>query len=232
MKPLGRKNYGSIGHLPSSRLGPGDHKVHDGQARICTEKTRDRHDVIWVTEKLDGSNVGIAKVAGAILALGRAGYLAQTSKYEQHQLFASWVRESEEFWSLVLNEGERLVGEWLAQAHSTRYSLPRGPFAAFDIMIEEKRLPYQQIIDRCDLWNIPMPRLLHGDDRPVSVEYAMDAHGDGDHGLLDKPEGVVYRVERKGAFDFMAKWVDPNKIDGALLPEITGQPEVWNWRPR
>lgn len=33
-KPLGHKAYGSIPHLPTSRLGPGDHHVTEGQARI------------------------------------------------------------------------------------------------------------------------------------------------------------------------------------------------------
>src|SRR4051812_45187727 len=36
-KPLGSKGYGSICHLPGSRLGPGDHKLNPGQARILTE---------------------------------------------------------------------------------------------------------------------------------------------------------------------------------------------------
>jgi hypothetical protein len=40
-KPFGGKSYGSIGHFPTSRLGPGDHKIADGQARILTERARD-----------------------------------------------------------------------------------------------------------------------------------------------------------------------------------------------
>jgi len=170
VKPLGRKNYGSIGHLPCSRMGPSDHACHEGQARIATEKARDKHDVIIVTEKLDGTNVGIACVGDEIHALGRAGYLAETSKYLQHRLFAQWVHEQD--WCSVLAPGERLVGEWLAQAHSTRYTLPLGPFAAFDLMV--------------------------------------------------------------GEFDFMAKWVRPDKIDGKYLPgtatSLSDVP-VWNWRP-
>ena len=54
-KPLGIKAYGSIGHLPNSRLGPGDHAVNEGQARICTEAPRDKYDTITVQEKLDGA---------------------------------------------------------------------------------------------------------------------------------------------------------------------------------
>ena len=232
-KPLGRKNYGSIGHLPSSRMGPSDRHVHEGQARICTEKARDRHDVIIFTEKLDGSNVGIANVDGAILALGRAGYLAQTSKYEQHQLFADWVRRGEMFWRCVVPPGHRLVGEWLAQVHGTRYDLSSPiaqPFCPFDIMVEDRRLPYAQLQGLSKSHGLRLPKLL-SIGPAISVERAMSFHGAGNFNLLDKPEGVVYRVERKGEFDFMAKWVDPNKVDGVYLPEISGKPAVWNWRP-
>jgi hypothetical protein len=75
-KPLGIKNYGSIAHLPNSRMGEGNHKCHEGQARIATLKTRDKHDRVIVQEKLDGSNVGVALVNGVLCPLGRSGYLA------------------------------------------------------------------------------------------------------------------------------------------------------------
>ena len=213
-------------------MGPADHACHPGQQRICTEKARDKHDQIIVTEKLDGSNVGIARIGNAIYALGRAGYLAQTSKYEQHQLFAAWVREREEFWRDVLSDGQRLVGEWMAQAHGTRYALPHGPFAAFDLMEDDRRLPFCSLQMICDASEIAMPKLLHIGN-PISVEKAMELHGPGDHGC-DEAEGVVYRVERDGEYDFMAKWVRPDKIDGKYLPEVTGALSavpIWNWRP-
>jgi len=92
-KPLGIRAYGHIPHLPGSRLGPGDHKVHEGQARIATEKARDRHDRIIVQEKLDGSCVSVAKINGEIVPLGRAGYRAVSSPYEMHIRFATWVYE-------------------------------------------------------------------------------------------------------------------------------------------
>lgn len=232
MKPLGRKNYGSIGHLPSSRMGPGDHHVHEGQAVICTVKARDRHDVIIVEEKVDGSNVGIARVGDQILALGRAGYLAQTSKYEQHQLFAAWVRDREDRFRRMLLPGQRLVGEWLAQAHGTRYTLPHGPFVAFDVMEDDKRWPYARRSALCAEFKVPIPKLIHIGG-PLAVDLAMAMHEDGDHGA-DEPEGVMYRVERRGEVDFLAKWVRPDKIDGKYLPDVTGSistEPVWNWRP-
>ncbi len=230
VKPLGRKNYGSIPHLPCSRMGPGDHACHEGQARIATEKARDKHDVIIVTEKLDGSNVGIARVGDEIHALGRAGYLAQSSKYEQHQLFAQWVRERD--WCAVLAPGERLVGEWLAQAHGSRYALPQGPFVAFDLMQGNVRRPFADLDVLCHYCAIPMPKLLHF-GCPLSVDEAMERHGNGHHGC-DEPEGAVWRVERKGQFDFMVKWVRPDKVDGRYLPgceNAISQVPVWNWSP-
>lgn len=233
MKPLGRKNYGSIGHLPCSRMGPADHACHPGQQRIATEKARDKHDVIIVTEKLDGSNVGIARIGDEIHALGRAGYLAQSSKYEQHQLFAFWVREREDFWREALAPGQRLVGEWMAQAHGTRYTLPFGPFAAFDLMEGAKRLPFSELSRVCVFYDIPTPALLHKGG-PISVEEVMARHACSNLHGYDEAEGVVYRVERKGEYDFMAKWVRPDKVDGKYLPEVTGSVSavpIWNWRP-
>jgi hypothetical protein len=68
-KPLGIKNYGHIPHLPGSRMGPGEHHCDPGQARIATKTTRDRHDTVIVLEKLDGLNVGVARVDGTICPL-------------------------------------------------------------------------------------------------------------------------------------------------------------------
>src|SRR5947207_11212796 len=147
IKPLGIKAYGSICHLPGSRLGPGDHKLNPGQAKILTEKVRDKHDVIIVREKLDGSNVAVARVNGQLIALGRAGYPAISSKYEQHRLFAAWVFERLEQFEFLI-EGERLCGEWLAQAHGTRYDLAHDPFVPFDLMRGEERSNYAEFVAR------------------------------------------------------------------------------------
>ena len=49
-KPLGRKAYGSIGHLAGSRMGPTDSQVHEGQSAICTTKARPG-DTIVIKER-------------------------------------------------------------------------------------------------------------------------------------------------------------------------------------
>lgn len=63
-KPLGQNAYGSIPHLPGSRRGPADKGLSDQQARLLTGKPRDRHDVVHVEEKLDGSNTSVALYRG------------------------------------------------------------------------------------------------------------------------------------------------------------------------
>jgi len=230
IKPLGHKSYGSIPHLPGSRLGPGDHHCHAGQERICWDKARDRHDRIIVTEKLDGSNVAIARIGDDIVALGRAGYPAQTSKYEQHQLFAAWVRAEADRWTHILNPGDRLIGEWLAQAHGTRYDLRHEPFVAFDLMSAQRRLPFDCMRAVADLARLPIASILH-DGGPIHLDAIRPLLDESRHGAIDPVEGAVWRVERRGEFDFIAKWVRHDKVDGYLLPDVSGNPEVWNWRP-
>lgn len=232
LKPLGHRGYGSIPHLPGSRLGPGDHKCHEGQQAICWHKVRSRHDRIIVTEKLDGSNVSIANVGGQIMALGRAGYLAQSSKYEQHHLFAGWVREREDRLADLIPDGHRLVGEWLAQAHGTRYELAGAePFIAFDLMTGAARLPFNDLVALCKAGGITSAAVLH-DGGAFPLDAALAALGRfGHHGALDPVEGAVWRVETRGAFDFIAKFVRHDKQDGCFLPDISGQSIIWNWRP-
>jgi hypothetical protein len=229
-KPLGHKGYGSIPHLPGSRLGPGDHHCHVGQEAICWHKARDQHDRIIVTEKLDGSNVSVAKLNGETLAIGRSGYLAQTSRYEQHQIFAAWVRENEKRFADCLRDGERLVGEWMAQAHGTRYRLPHEPFVVFDLMAGQNRLPHDECRRLAASQGFAAAAILH-DGGPVALDKIEPRLANSSHGALDPVEGAVWRVERRGEFDFIAKWVRPDKKDGFLLPELSGADPVWNWRP-
>lgn len=228
IKPLGHKGYGSIPHLPGSRLGPGDHHCHAGQEAICWTKARDRHDRVIVTEKLDGSNVSVARIGDDILAIGRAGYLAQTSKYEQHQLFAVWVRQRETLFRELLGDGQRFVGEWLAQAHGTRYAAVVEPFVIFDLMRGQKRLPHDEC--RRVAGRMPVAAVLH-DGAPVGLDVIVPLLTVSRYGAIDPVEGAVWRVERRGEFDFIAKWVRPEKVDGSMLPEISGKAIHWNWRP-
>jgi hypothetical protein len=211
-------------------MGPADHKCSEGQYIIATQKTRDKNDLVIVQEKLDGSNVGVAKINGEILAITRAGYLAETSQFEQHHFFAKWVNASfnRKRFNEILYDGERICGEWLLQAHGTRYNLNHEPFVAFDIISNNKRLLYFDFIERVE-YAFKTPETLHCGRNGFSVEAAMKMLGEeGFHGALDPVEGAVWRVERNGKVDFLAKYVRPDKVDGKYLPEISGTEPVWN----
>lgn len=229
-KPLGIRAYGSIGHIHGSRLGSGDHIVSQGQTNICTVNAG--HRSVFVQTKVDGSCVAIAKIEGQFIPLTRAGYHARTSPHEMHHIFADWVDRHTNSFDQVLNEGERLVGEWLAQAHGTKYNFSshfvdheKVPFVAFDIMEGHKRLPYLEFRQKVNPF-FYIPSTIMGPKLPQDAMTMLAKHG------AEEPEGVIYRVEsnKNGRIqvDFLAKWVQPNKIDGKYL---SGEP-VWNWRPK
>ncbi len=239
-KPLGIKNYGSIGHLPNSRMGSGDHSIEEGQANLATKKIlknkRGLSREVIVQEKLDGSNVGIARVGGRIFALSRAGYPASTSPFEQHLAFDRWVHQQEPRWDFI-QEGERLVGEWLMQAHSTRYDLKHEPFAAFDLMKGDRRLPYDEFLARVYGAKLTTPYLVHRGEA-ISEKEVMEKLGKyGFHGALDEVEGAVWRVEvisPKGReVEWLCKYVRPEKVDGIFLKSESGGalPPIYNWIP-
>lgn len=240
-KPTGSKNYGSIGHLPNSRLGPADHKITDGQAAICCVKKRDKHDRIIVQEKLDGSNVGVAKIDGTLYPLTRSGYVANTSPYEQHHRFYNWAHENLARFDDLLRDGERAVGEWMYQSHGTLYDLPHEPFVLFDIMNGKERCTFSEVSERCSgYFTIPHTLLAaHGDSIPLAD--ALSYFGEhGKHGAIDPIEGVMYRVERNNLIDkkkggerrwevdYLAKYVKPEKRDGCYLESVTGKPPIIN----
>lgn len=222
-KPLGRKSYGSIPHLPGSKIGPSDHGCHHGQHRICCVKARDAKDTIIVQEKLDGSNVAAARIGDEIVALQRKGYLCDSSPHEQHHRFARFVESRRDVLVSILEDGERLCGEWLAMAHGTKYDLRcREPFVAFDIIRGHQRVGYSELLRRVGR-SFSTPPCLHI-GCPVSTECAMAILGEHGYYGAEKAEGVVYRVERDGEVDFLAKFVRADFEPGKYF----GDTPVWN----
>lgn len=222
IKPLGKKAYGSIPHLLGSKLGQGDYHIHEGQNRICTEKARDKHDVIIVQEKLDGSCVSVAKVNGQIFALTRAGYLATDSPYSQHWYFNNYVRKNIALFDNLLSEGDRLCGEWLAMAHGTRYDLNHDPFVGFDIMTGTVRKPYEIVSTALNYFGIPFSKAIYI-GKPISPNYIEWNTGYG----AEQMEGLIYRVERKGEVDFLGKFVRHDYVAGKYFEDKTGC-TIWN----
>lgn len=140
----------------------------------------------------------------------------------------------------VLSNGERLVGEWLMQAHGTRYELRHDPFVVFDLMSEDERMPYDEFVARLK-GHFVIPTLLHRGGALSIDEAIARLKSYGFHGAIDPVEGTVWRIERdnptgkkgekKRVVDFLVKYVRPDKIDGLYLPEISSKEPVWNWYP-
>ncbi len=141
----------------------------------------------------------------------------------------------------MLQDGERLVGEWLLQAHGTRYKLTHEPFVVFDLMTGNERLPYEQFLERVWPGDFTTPHLLHIGEA-ISIDKVLEILGDyGYHGAIDRVEGAVWRVERnklidrhsgkrEQVVDFLAKYVRPDKVDGIYLSKDDRE-IVWNYDP-
>lgn len=219
MKIISR-NYGSIPHLSISKMTQqADKKIERHQEELLTKKARDWKDLIIVTEKIDGSNVGVIRKEGRLIPITRKGYTAESSPFEQHHLFDKYIKRSETNFDFLCDMW-RITGEWMIKTHGTKYNISNeSPFCAFDIFDDNnKRLPYLEFRDICTRYNIQTTRLLHI-GQPISIKNAIKLLGSGFYGNPDKPEGVVYRMEREGKVDFLAKWVHAEKEDGKYMKE-------------
>lgn len=144
--------------------------------------------------------------------------------------FHDWAWKNYQRFDELLEDGERVVGEWLAQAHGTRYRLPHEPFVVFDLMRGDVRVSREEFWIRIAKYGFVSPQVVWL-THPCSVEAAMRLVQSSAHGALDPVEGAVWRVERRGKVDFLAKYVRPDKVDGCYLPEQSGIEAVWNWLP-
>jgi hypothetical protein len=224
------KLYTKIPHLPGSRLGPSDRTADPDLAARCAGEGR-AGDRVIVCEKLDGSCVAIVRTERGLAAYGRDGAPCAESRNEGRRAFAAWVeaRAGGDAWRAALATGERLVCEWLALAHGTRYALPHGPAVAIDgFGADGARWPLDEVRRRATAMGLPVARVLH-DGGALAIGAAVALLGDrGHHGALEPAEGVVYRVERAGRVIGLAKYVRAGKLDGCYLADKTGGDHVWN----
>ena len=85
------------------------------------------------------------------------------------------------------------------------------------VAFENKRRPFLDLIWLSGLLNIDIPRIIHA-GQPIDVKRLIKQRH-ALHSLYtnEQAEGLVYRVERNGEFDFMAKYVRQDFIPGKLL---------------
>ena len=188
--------YPSIPHLPGSRAAA-DRVLQMAQARRFLDPSHVSKDVVFVEEKLDGSCVLAAREGDAIVAYGRDGGRAELSLNEGRRMFAAWVEANAARFREVLIDGERIAGEWLALAHGIRYDLPHEPFVVFDVFCKDQRASREEVRWRTKRGKMTMAGLVH-EGGPIAIEDAVRKLGRGFSGAREAPEGVVYRIERKG----------------------------------
>ena len=231
-KPTGKKNYGSIPHLLGSKKDKTDKYITQGQHNICSLRIRDKHDFVVVQEKYDGSNVGVAKVRGYIVALTRSGYEAHTSPYQQHHVFSDWVNRNMLVFDAILNEGERICGEWMYQAHGLKYKIKGSAFVAFDLFnAANERVLFNEFRQRIEDYQdkFHLAKTIWEGNVACGIAQAFGLlRTEHPVTCLEKPEGAVWRVERKGKVDFLAKFVRPDHIPGRYVPGIKGTKTVLN----
>ena len=227
IKPQNRKAYSSILHLPGSRTGPSDKTVNPDTAWIMLNKKRDRDDYVIVEEKLDGSCTAVANIDGEIVALTRSGYRASDSPYMMHHVFHSWVETNKSVFEQLVRPHERIVGEWMFQAHGTIYNLVNPytkegtvPWVAFDICYGSNgRVTRSELLERINATgkHIPTPQIMSSGKSITLAKVEQLLGLRGYHGSWSGAEGAVYRVERMGRVDLIAKYVRHDKVDGQYL---------------
>lgn len=225
-KVLTGRNYGSIPHLLDSKLGDHDKYIHKGQDAIIRKGGRDKHDIVHVSLKLDGTNVGVKRDGDDLIPVQRKGYHCKTSPYKQHHEFALFVEANEDQFMALLDDGQRIAGEWMYQASGIRYEIKKHPFFPFDLFnVENKRMPWQDLVLFVGMnsnFEVPPSTSYSFKEPQESFDDLVKAWYCNAMPIDDKHEGLVYRVERKGEFDFMAKWVRQDFEAGRYLPGVRG----------
>ena len=228
------RNFGNIKHLTGSRLkDSGDSLMETSFQPFFTEKLQfSKRDRLYVTEKVDGANVGVYKLGSVLYPVMRKGYDVRMSEWVFLRRFADFVADNVARFDALLLDGERVCGEWMIKTHSLFYKLPHEPFVVFDIIKSVDRpvrLEFAEIMTRCKYHGFTHAGLVW-EGGAVSVEEALGLLGGGFHGCQTVPEGVVYRYERDGAFLMSAKFVSNLSVGGDYMNVDDAYNEWTQWR--
>lgn len=200
-------SYPTIQHIKGSKMiDNADKLLGQREQDWLTVKTRSPHDVVIVTEKVDGCNVGVLRRGNELFPILRKGFDVLSNPLDWIREFHEYVDvRKDRFWSL-LNDGERVCGEWMIKTHTLQYRMKHEPFICFDLITDNYRDNYLSARHRLKSNGFVTAGLVHyGTAIPAQVAIGM--LGDGFHGVAGEPEGIVCRYESKDGFLFSGKYV-------------------------
>lgn len=222
------KNYKSIGHLDGSiKLNSKDKNAAFNLTNICNGTDKNSFDYVkHVSEKIDGTNVGVIKKNDLLYPVTKNGYDARVTRqffpddpnfktqYNNWALFAKWVFNKSLLLNTILSNNERLVFEWCAMTQSIKYSFKTQPIVLLDKVncITNKRATWEELDKIKYLFGIPRPKLLMSTIGPLfthseNVEEYIKRFGNGFAGAKSPMEGIVIRLERDNEFVGACKYV-------------------------
>jgi len=187
--------FASVQHLPGSKMINNEDKLLGAeQVKWLTVRRRVSRDIVIVTEKVDGMNGSVLRRGDLLHPLIRKGYDCRANPLPWINDFAHFVQVNSERFMAVLEDGERICGEWMIKTHTLSYKLSHEPFIAFDIIKGSERLPYLEFIMRVRKGSFVTAGLVHMGEA-IAPEMALQLLGGGYHGVVGEPEGLVYRYE-------------------------------------
>lgn len=225
-------NYPSISHLPGSKYRDDDDSAIGAQeVEWLTVKTQRPEDLVVVTEKVDGCNVGVLRRGNSLYPIVRKGYDVRTNQFDWIRDFAKFVDKNRLRFLYLLSDGERVCGEWMIKTHTIRYDMPHEPFVCFDIIRDNRRVRYQTLQERLRRSSFTPVGLVHSGGA-ISPERAIELLGSGFHGAVGAPEGVVYLYESKEhGWLFSAKFVSNPLVGDQKLLDKNIQDNIMNtWK--
>lgn len=220
------QNFGHIGHLTGSKIIDEEDKMLPLDVQdIFIKKKRDKNDIVIVTEKIDGMNVGVVKKAGKLYGVNRRGYLTRTMGRVRKELsllgkcWDLWIDLHKDIYSDILKDGERLVFEDCIMKHTLSYRFRTDPvFLLAKYNADGFRISYSELRHIGESYGLAMPPLLNY-GCAIAPEIVLSQYPNGLVGSKNKIEGIVYVYEHNNQFQGSAKYVS-NKIMGVPHPDL------------
>ncbi len=161
---------------------------------------------VILTEKLDGSNVGIEFSPGLSI-----NFRGNPVYGEEFDILKAWCSSRIDKLRSVLNNRYILFGEWLYYIHTLKYNRLPHYLIAFDVFDKNQRrfISYDTVVKIAKEVGLPHAPILYnglykGFNFLKSFLDEKSKFGD------EKIEGIVGRIEENGLTVFMFKFVNPD----------------------